>query len=118
MLLGVWPDAGTARGLLRMLVQQSWAAGGTGRSIPGLSGQGPMADATRRLLGVRGPGGEHPARGDDGQPGHADPGLSLVRPAGLAGGAGERVLLSAAVQVGDPGLGDLVGEGGVHHGLR
>jgi CRP/FNR family transcriptional regulator, cyclic AMP receptor protein len=45
------------------------------------------------------------------------PGRVLVWPAALAGGAGERVPLGLTVQVGDSGLGDLVADGGVHHGL-
>jgi hypothetical protein len=67
---------------------------------------------------VDGPGGEYAAYGDDGEPEHATPGLVLWRSAALAGGAGQRVLLGLAVQVGDPGLHDLVVNGGVHHGLR
>ena len=67
--------------------------------------------------GVGGPGGEHAACGDDGEPEDATPGLALWRPAALAGSADQCVLLGLAVQVGDPGLHDLVVNGGVHHGL-
>jgi hypothetical protein len=67
--------------------------------------------------GVGGPGGEHAACGDDGEPEHATAGLALWRPAALADSAGHRVLLGLAVQVGDAGLHDLIVNGGVHHGL-
>src|SRR5580704_4945732 len=72
----------------------------------------------RSRSGVGGPGGEHAAWSDDGEPEHATPGLALWRPTALAGSAGQRVLLGLAVQVGDPGLHDLVVNGVVHHGLR
>lgn len=68
--------------------------------------------------GVSGPGGEHAACGDDGEPEHATPGLARWRPTALAGSAGQRVPLAPAVSVGDPGLHDLVVNAGVHHGLR
>ena len=38
--------------------------------------------------------------------------------AALAGSAGQRVLLGLAVQVGGPGLDDLLVNGVVHYGLR
>lgn len=46
------------------------------------------------------------------------PDWCLGEQAALAGSAGQRVLLGLAVQVSDPGLHDLVVNGGVHHGLR
>jgi len=56
------------------------------------------------------------ACGDDGEPQHATPALVLWRSAALAG-RGQRVLLGLAVQVGEPGLHDLVVNGRVHHGI-
>ena len=62
-------------------------------------------------------GRAHTARCDEGEPGHAMPGLALVRPGRLPGGAGQCVMPGLAVQVGDLVVGDLVGKRGVHHGL-
>ena len=67
--------------------------------------------------GVGGPGGEHAASSNDGEPEHATAGLAVWRSAALTGSAGNRVLLGLAVQVGDPGLHDLIVNVGVHHGL-
>src|SRR5215472_10466786 len=59
-------------------------------------------------------GGERAARGDDGKPEYVPPGRAPVRPAALAGGAGQRVMLALAVQAGDPVPGDLAVDCGVH----
>ena len=59
-------------------------------------------------------GGERAAHGDDGKPQYVPPGRALVRPAALAGGAGQRAMLGLAVQVGDPVTADLVADSGVH----
>jgi hypothetical protein len=61
--------------------------------------------------------GEHAARGYDWEPGRGTSGLLLPRAAAFAVGAGYRVILNLLVDIGDPSLGDLVVEGGVHLGL-
>ena len=62
-------------------------------------------------------GGERAACGDEGETQYVPPARALVRPATLTGLAGQCVPLGLAVQIGDPGLGDLAVDGGVHLGL-
>jgi hypothetical protein len=89
------------------------------RGRPGLR-PGSAQEVTHRVpprSGAGAPGDAQTAYSHGREPGHAMPGLALVRLAALAGGAGQFVMLSLAVQVGDPVLGHLVGKGGVHRGL-
>jgi hypothetical protein len=61
--------------------------------------------------------GKHAARGEGRACRHGIPGSVPARAASPAGGERQRVALGLVVQVGDPGLGDLVVDTGVHRGL-
>jgi len=60
---------------------------------------------------------EHAACGDGWEAGRGTSRLVLQRTAAFPGGAPHLVALNLLVEVGDSSLGDLVVEGGVHHGL-
>src|SRR5690242_7731959 len=61
--------------------------------------------------------GEHTACGDDREAGRGASRLVLWRAVAPTGGAPHRVTLNLFVDVGDPSLGDLVVESGVHRDL-